>query len=95
VIAMNSASGFVGYLGTVHIDWIFLGGFTASSIAGALGGTALASRVPQAALKRGFAVFLIAIGGLVLYRSRDVFHVTPRSSSTTSTASSAANTIAR
>ncbi len=95
VIAMNSASGFAGYLGAVDIDWIFLSGFTASSIVGALVGTSLAGRVPQAVLKRGFAVFLIVMSGFVLYRSRDVFRVPSRSSSATPTASFAAITIAR
>jgi uncharacterized protein len=80
VIAMNAASGFAGYLGTVPLDWSFLAGFTAAAVVGALAGTALASRVPQAALKRGFAVFLFAMSGFVLYRSRDVFHPTPISS---------------
>jgi uncharacterized membrane protein YfcA len=69
VIAMNSASGFAGYLGSVHIDWTFLAGFTGAAIAGALAGTALMSRVPQSALKRGFAVFLLMIGGFVLYKN--------------------------
>lgn len=80
VIAMNAASGFAGYLGTVALDWTFLAGFTAASVVGALAGTALASRVPQAALKRGFAVFLFAMSGFVLYRNRGVFHATPRPS---------------
>jgi uncharacterized membrane protein YfcA len=69
VIAMNSASGFAGYLGTVHVDWIFLADFTGAAVAGALAGTALVSRVPQAALKRGFAVFLLAIGTFVFYKN--------------------------
>lgn len=69
VIAINSASGFVGYLGTVSIDWAFLAGFTAVAIAGVLGGSALSHRVPQAALKRGFAFFLVAVGAFVLYRN--------------------------
>ena len=73
VIAMNSASGFAGYLGTVDLDWGFLAGFTAAAVAGALVGTALVARVPQAALKRGFAVFLLAMGGFVLYKNRDAF----------------------
>ncbi|MGZ8471478.1 MAG: sulfite exporter TauE/SafE family protein, partial [Gemmatirosa sp.] len=73
VIAMNSASGFAGYLGTVDLDWGFLAGFTGAAVAGALVGTALAARVPQAALKRAFAVFLLAMGGFVLYKNRDAF----------------------
>ena len=82
VIAMNSASGFAGYLGTVDLDWAFLAGFTAAAIAGALVGTALVARVPQAALKRGFAVLLLAMGGFVLYKNRDAFHAVASSSPT-------------
>lgn len=73
VIAMNSASGFAGYLGAVDVDWGFLAGFTAAAVAGALAGTALAARVPQAALKRAFAVFLLATGAFVLFKNRDAF----------------------
>lgn len=73
VIAMNSASGFAGYLGTVELDWSFLTGFTTAAVAGALAGTVLAAHVPQAALKRAFGVFLLAMGGFVLFRNRDVF----------------------
>ena len=76
VIAMNSASGFAGYLGSVDLDWRFLAGFTAASVVGALAGTALAARVPQAALKRAFALFLIAMGGFVLYKNRTAFRRT-------------------
>jgi uncharacterized membrane protein YfcA len=78
VIAMNSASGFAGYLGTVQLDWGFLAGFTAAAVAGALVGAALAARVPQATLKRAFAVFLLAMGGFVLYRNRDAFRSVAR-----------------
>jgi len=67
VISMNAASGFAGYVGAVEIDWRFLGGFTAAAVAGALVGTALTSKVPQATLKRAFAVFLIALGAFVIY----------------------------
>jgi uncharacterized protein len=73
VIAMNSVSGFAGYLGTVDLDWSFLVGFTTIAVVGALVGTALVARVPQGALKRGFAVFLLAMGVFVLYRNRDAF----------------------
>lgn len=86
VIAMNSASGFAGYLGTVALDWGFLAGFTAAAVAGALVGTALVSRVPQAALKRGFAVFLLAMGGFVLYKNRDAFQSVAASSSSSASA---------
>lgn len=73
VIAMNSAAGFAGYVGTVALDWRFLAGFTTAAVAGALVGTSLASRVPQAALKRAFGVLLLLIGAFVLSQNRHLF----------------------
>jgi uncharacterized membrane protein YfcA len=70
VIAMNTAAGFAGYLGTVDIDWSFLAGFTGVAVLGALAGTAAARAVPQRTLKRAFAVFLVAVGGFILYQNR-------------------------
>jgi uncharacterized membrane protein YfcA len=69
VIALNSAAGFGGYIGTIDIDWAFLARFTAATIAGALVGAAMASRVPVTALRRAFAVLLLAVGGVVLYKN--------------------------
>ena len=89
VIAMNSAPGFAGYLGSVNVDWNFLTGFTGTAVAGALVGTAFGSRVPQAALKRGFAVFLLVMGGFVLYKNRDALRV---ATSTSSPSAAPANT---
>jgi uncharacterized membrane protein YfcA len=70
---MNSASGFAGYAGTVAVPWSFLTAFTGAAIAGILAGTYLVRFVSAAALKRGFAVFLLAIGALMLYQNRGVF----------------------
>lgn len=95
VIAMNSASGFAGYLGTVDLDWAFLAGFTAAAVAGALVGTAFVARVPQAALKRGFALLLLAMGGFVLYKNRDAFRNVAASSSSTIDAPAATAAVAR
>jgi uncharacterized membrane protein YfcA len=72
VIAMNSVSGYAGYAGTVTVPWGFLAGFTGVAIAGILAGTYLVRFVSAAALKRGFAVFLLAVGGLMLYQNRAV-----------------------
>ena len=92
VIAMNSASGFAGYLGTVEIDWGFLAGFTVIAVLGALAGSALTARVSQAALRRVFAVFLLVMGGFVLYQNRGAFGSAagPTSASDTVSATGAA-----
>ena len=73
VIALKSAAGFLGYLGQVEIPWAFVALFTAVAVVGILGGTYLARFVPQAALKRAFGVFLVVMGGFILYQNRGVF----------------------
>jgi uncharacterized membrane protein YfcA len=69
VIAMKSA-GFAGYFGQVEIRWSYLAMFTAVAIAGSLGGTYLVRYVPQGALKKTFAVFLVVMGAFILYQNR-------------------------
>lgn len=77
VIAMNCASGFAGYIGRVEIPWAFVLSFIGVAAIGILVGTALARRVPQRALKQAFAVFLIAMGTLILVQNRRVFTASP------------------
>jgi uncharacterized membrane protein YfcA len=89
VIAMNAASGFVGYVGTVDFEWRFLASFTAVAAVGALGGTLLVNRLPQASLKRAFALFLLVMGGFVLYSNREAFRATAAIASPVDSASSA------
>ncbi|HEX7241042.1 MAG TPA: sulfite exporter TauE/SafE family protein [Longimicrobiaceae bacterium] len=72
VIAMKSAAGFAGYLGQVEVEWAFMALFTGISVVGILLGTWLVRFIPQAALKRGFAVFLLVMGAFILYQNRGV-----------------------
>lgn len=72
VIAMNSAAGFAGHAGQVVIPWGFLTGFTAAAVVGIIAGTWATRYVAPAALRRGFAVFLLLIGAAMLYGNRDV-----------------------
>jgi uncharacterized membrane protein YfcA len=95
VIAMNAASGFAGYVGSVKVDWTFLTEFTAAAVAGAFAGTSLIARVPQPALKRGFAVFLMAVGGFVLYMNRNVFRTATSSISSPSAVPATRAAVAR
>ncbi|MDQ3518730.1 MAG: sulfite exporter TauE/SafE family protein [Gemmatimonadota bacterium] len=72
VIAMNSFSGFLGYVGRVEIPWGLMALFTFIAIAGILVGTHLVRFVSQWALKRAFAAFLVVMGALILYQNRSV-----------------------
>jgi hypothetical protein len=82
VIAMNCASGFVGYLGRVDIPWMFVFGFTTIAVLGILAGTYLVRYVSQRALKQAFSVFLIVMGSFILVQNRRAFSPAPTSTST-------------
>ena len=73
VIAMNTASGFAGYLGQVTIDWGFVAGFTAIVILGVLAGTRLLPLISPSHLKRAFAVVLVGVALFILHQNRSVF----------------------
>lgn len=68
VIAMNALSGFLGYAGTVPIDWQLVGWFTGIAAAGSIIGTVISKRVPQQRLRQVFGVLLIGVSLYVLYR---------------------------
>jgi uncharacterized protein len=90
VIAMKSATGFLGYLGQVEVPWGFMTVFTGVAIIGIFGGTYLVQFVSQAALKRAFAVFLLVMGSFTLYQNREVIlpHGTVEASSPATVAGS-------
>ena len=74
VIALKSFTGFVKYLDVLEtlglsLDWTVLAVISAVGIAGSFAGRLIASRVPQARLRQLFAVFLVAIGLLILWQS--------------------------
>ncbi|MHA7295142.1 sulfite exporter TauE/SafE family protein [Arthrobacter sp. HLT1-21] len=66
VIAMKSFAGLAGYLTTVHLDWGLTLAVTAAAIVGALIGSRLAGRIPEAALRKAFGWFVLAMGLFVL-----------------------------
>ena len=69
VIALNSASGFVAHAGHVNIDWSYTATFTAIAIAGVFFGSAAVPFASQRALKRSFALLLVAVAGFVLLQN--------------------------
>jgi uncharacterized membrane protein YfcA len=70
VIALNSFAGFAGYMGEVSFRWGPMALFAALAVAGSFAGTYLVRFVPQGALKRSFAVFLIVMAAFILYENR-------------------------
>lgn len=73
IIAAKSAAGFWKYTEVLaevgqQVDWGLIALFTAVGILGSFAGSALSQRVPQAQLKRAFAVFLLVMGGFILAR---------------------------
>lgn len=73
IIAAKSAAGFWKYTDVLAqagqaVDWTLIGTFAVIGIVGSFVGNALSQRVPQAQLKRGFAVFLVVMGGFILVR---------------------------
>jgi uncharacterized protein len=73
VITMNCATSLLGYVGKVQIPWGETALFTAVAVGGAALGAAVVGGLPPRRLRQGFAVFLLGIGGFVLYRNRGVF----------------------
>lgn len=72
VIALKSGAGFYGYLGQVEVPWGFMTLFSLIAIVGILAGSYLVRFIPQSALRRAFAVFLIIMGMMILYQNRGV-----------------------
>lgn len=71
VIALKSAAGFWKYLGVLAgagagVDWTVIGLFILVGFFGSLAGKAISGRVNQAALQRGFAVFLVLMALFIL-----------------------------
>jgi uncharacterized protein len=66
VISMKSFAGFYGHLGHVTVDWPMTLAVTGAAIVGSFGGGALAGKIPPAALRKGFGVFVLAMAALVL-----------------------------
>lgn len=67
IIALNAFSGFGKHLlvldaAGLRLDWLLLGLFTGVGAVGSLVGQRLATRLPQALLRRGFAALLVLMG---------------------------------
>lgn len=68
IIALNSLIGFLGNIGTLHIDWAFLIRISAISILGIIIGSRLAGKVSSQKLKPAFGWFTLVVGVFVLVK---------------------------
>ena len=66
VISMKSFAGLAGYLTSVSIPWPLVLGVTGTAMIGALIGARLTRVVPEKALRKGFGIFVLAMGIFVL-----------------------------
>lgn len=68
VIAMNSFAGFLGKLsGNLELDYVMLAIFVVAGIGGTFAGARLVQQIRPARLQQSFAVFVIALGGYILF----------------------------
>lgn len=68
IIVLNSASGFLGYLSHVAVDYRLVAMVAAVAVLGSFLGSRLATRIQPASLRRAFAAFVMAMGCLILVR---------------------------
>lgn len=68
IIALNSLIGFLGDLGHVSINWVFLLEITGIAIAGILIGGAFSKKIKSENLKKGFGWFVLAMGVFIIVK---------------------------
>ena len=68
IIAFNSATGFIGYLNQVSVDWVLMLSFTVAAAIGTLMGSKLSESVEASKLQKGFGYFVLAVAMVVLIK---------------------------
>ena len=92
IIALKSFAGFYKYLGVLdalelHVDWKTMGLFVAIGILGTVVGKSLSAKIDQGTLRKVFAVFLVAIGVVLLGKEAPkMFETTPTPQQSTAAA---------
>jgi uncharacterized protein len=71
VIAMNSLTAFVGYLGNVPVRWSVVATFSALAIVGIVVAAPIGRRVPDGMLRKAFAALLVVVALYIFYQNRD------------------------
>ena len=68
IIAAKSLIGFVGELGDVSVDWLFLFKVTAFAVVGIFIGAALSKKIDGAKLKPAFGWFVLIMGIYIIIK---------------------------
>jgi len=68
IVTVNAATGFVGYLGHVPINFPIMAVFTVVAVASSFAGTHIAHRLSHEKLKRGFAIFLLVVATYIMVK---------------------------
>ncbi|MEL7010935.1 MAG: sulfite exporter TauE/SafE family protein [Cyanobacteria bacterium J06648_1] len=68
IITFKSATGFIGYLNQVAIDWNLMFTFTTVAILGVIWGAYFSGKIHGAKLQQAFGYFLIAIATFILIK---------------------------
>ncbi|MCC0177228.1 sulfite exporter TauE/SafE family protein [Waterburya agarophytonicola K14] len=68
IITFKSATGFIGYLNQVTIDWNLMLTFTTVAILGVIWGAYFSGKIRSEKLQQGFGYFLIAIAIFILIK---------------------------
>lgn len=66
IIALNSLSGFVGHASQAPLDWPITLELLMAAVAGMVGASLLAGRIPDRVLRYAFAWFVLLFGGLMV-----------------------------
>ncbi len=68
IITFKSATGFLGYLTQVNINWNLMLSFTTAAALGVIGGAYLTKKIHGAKLQQAFGYFLVAIAIFILIK---------------------------
>lgn len=72
IIVLQCSAALMGHASHFTPDWLLTGFFTGFTVFGSLIGSRLSGKISGAFLKQGFGVFVLAVGGFMLYRQSDV-----------------------
>ena len=68
IIALKSVTGFIGYAGSVTVDWMLLASFTLAACIGTIIGAQSIHFIRPPDLQKGFGFFILAIAIVILIR---------------------------